>query len=121
MFWKSSLGMGRIFRLRKWPRTRRARPRFCILKVLGDLLDDGELHFVERAKTFEAARRRIEALAAGSPSQYVIYNGETGERVSIVAGGADFGTPKTELLASSSWREIEWSSRVDLVEDRVAG
>jgi len=87
MFWKSSPWHWHGTQSRKWPRTRRARPRFCILKVLGDLLDDGELHFVERAQTFEAARRRIEALAAGRPSQYVIYNGETGERVSIVAGG----------------------------------
>jgi hypothetical protein len=31
------------------------RPRFCILKVLGDVLDDGELHFVEGAQTLEAA------------------------------------------------------------------
>jgi len=61
------------------------RPRFCILKVLGDVLDDGELHLVERAQTLEAARRRIEALADVRPGQYVIYNGETGERVSFVA------------------------------------
>ena len=36
---------------------------FCILDVLGDVLDDGELHFVEAAHTLEAARRRIEALS----------------------------------------------------------
>jgi len=63
------------------------RARFCILKVLGDVLDDGELHLVERAQTLEAARRRIEALADVRPGQYVVYNGETGERVSFVADG----------------------------------
>ena len=46
-----------------------------------------ELHLVERVQTLEAARRRIEALAEVRPGQYVIYNGETGERVSFVAGG----------------------------------
>src|SRR5438034_4785135 len=42
---------------------RGARLPFCILTVVGDVLDDGELHFVETAQTFEAARRRIDALA----------------------------------------------------------
>ena len=60
------------------------RPRFCILKVLGDVLDDGELRLVERAQTLEAARRRSQALADVRPGQYVHYNGETGERVSFV-------------------------------------
>ncbi len=55
----------------------------CILGVLGDVLDDGGLHFIERAQTPEAARRRIEALADVHPGQYVIYNGETGERLWI--------------------------------------
>jgi hypothetical protein len=59
---------------------------FCILNVLGDVLDDGELQFVEAARTLKAARRRIEALAKLSPGQYVIYNGQTGERMPIVAG-----------------------------------
>lgn len=36
---------------------------FCILIVLGDVLNDGDLHFLEAAKTLEAARKRIEALA----------------------------------------------------------
>ena len=63
--------------------TRGARPPFCILAVVGDVLDDGELHFVETAQTFEAARRRIDALAKVWPRQYVIYNRETGERVFI--------------------------------------
>ncbi len=59
----------------------------CILNVLSDVLDDGELHFVEAAQTLEAAIRRIEALAKLWPGQYVIYDEQTGERVSIVAQG----------------------------------
>lgn len=62
---------------------------FCILSVLGDLLDGGELHFVEAVQTLEAARQRIEALAELRPGLYVIYNKETGERVSIMAGVGD--------------------------------
>jgi hypothetical protein len=59
---------------------------FCILMVLGDLLDGGELLFVEAVQTSEYARQRIEALAAFKPGQYVIYNEETGQRLSITAG-----------------------------------
>ena len=62
------------------------RSQYCVLAVLGDLLDGGELHFVEAVQTLEAARQRIEALAELKPGQYIIYNKETGERVSIVAG-----------------------------------
>lgn len=62
---------------------RGARLPFCILTVVGDVLDDGELHFVGTAQNFEAARRRIDALAKVWPRQYVIYNRETGERVFI--------------------------------------
>jgi hypothetical protein len=64
----------------------RMRCSFCILIVLGDLLDDGELLFVGAVQTSEDARQRIEVLAAFKPGQYVIYNEETGERVSITAG-----------------------------------
>lgn len=86
--WKRSSSYWRSVHSRKWLAVnRRVRLPFCVLKVLGDVLDDGELHFIERARTFEAARRRIGALAGVRPGQYVIYNGETGERVSIVAGG----------------------------------
>jgi hypothetical protein len=71
---------------RRWPPgTRRVRLPFCILDVLGDVLDDGELHLVERAQTLEAARRRIKTLAEVRPGQYVIYNGETGDRLLISA------------------------------------
>ncbi len=56
---------------------------FCILNVLGDVLDDGELQFVEAARTLKAARSRVEALAKSRPGQYVIYNGQTGEQLSF--------------------------------------
>lgn len=61
------------------------RLRFCILNVLGDVLDDGELEFVAAARTLKAARRRITALTKLSPGQYVIYNRQTGERLPIIA------------------------------------
>ncbi len=32
------------------------RLRFCILKLRGDMLDEGELHFVEAAQTLDAAK-----------------------------------------------------------------
>jgi hypothetical protein len=46
--------------------------RFCIVQVLGDVLNDGEIRFVEAAETLEAAKRRIETLAASLPGEYVI-------------------------------------------------
>jgi len=61
------------------------RQPFCILSVLGDVLDDGELQFVEAARTLKDARRRIEALAKLSPGQYTIYNRQTGERMPIIS------------------------------------
>jgi hypothetical protein len=61
------------------------REPFCILSVLGDVLDDGELQFVEAARTLKDARRRIEALAKLSPGQYTIYNGQTGECMPIIS------------------------------------
>jgi hypothetical protein len=60
---------------------------FCILSVLGDVLDEGELHFVEAAQSIDAAKARVKALAEVWPGEYVIYNAETGERVSVTAGG----------------------------------
>jgi hypothetical protein len=59
---------------------------FCILNVLGDMLDDGELQFVEAAQTLDAAKARAQALAELWPGEYVIYDVATGERVSITAG-----------------------------------
>ena len=68
---------------------------FCILKLLGDILDDGELVFLEAAQTLDAARRRIETLSESPASQYVIYNKDTGERLNIAASpsvGLTLGT-----------------------------
>jgi hypothetical protein len=59
---------------------------FCILNVRGDVLDDGELHFIEAAHSLEAAGRRIEALSELWPGEYIIYDEQTGERVSVIAG-----------------------------------
>jgi len=53
--------------------------------VLGDVLDDGELHFVEAAQSLEAAKVRVQALAEVWPGEYVIYDEATGERVVITA------------------------------------
>jgi hypothetical protein len=36
---------------------------FCILNVLGDVLNDGELHFMEAAQSLDAAKERVQALA----------------------------------------------------------
>ncbi|HZV86979.1 MAG TPA: hypothetical protein VFF95_05485 [Candidatus Binatus sp.] len=60
---------------------------FCILNVLGDVLDDGELYFLEAAQTLDAAKARVQSLAEMCPGQYVIYDEETGERVAITSGG----------------------------------
>ncbi len=65
------------------------RQPFCILNVLGDMLDDGELHFVEAAQTLAAAKTRVQALAELWPGEYVIYDAATGERVSISAGDGE--------------------------------
>ena len=65
------------------------RSPFCILSVNGDLLDGGELHFIEAAQTFEAAQQRSEALAESRPGQYVIYSQETGESFFIPAEPKD--------------------------------
>ncbi len=59
------------------------RARFCILKVSGDVLEDGESVFLGAAETLEIARRRVEALAEFWRGQYVIYDELTGNRVSI--------------------------------------
>ena len=62
------------------------RQPFCILNVRGDMLGDGELHFVEAAQTLDAAKARVQTLAELWPGEYVIYVAATGERVSITAG-----------------------------------
>ena len=63
------------------------RSSFCILIILGDLLDYGEIRFVEAAETPEGAKRRIETLATSLPCEYVIYDEETGARLSVSAHG----------------------------------
>jgi hypothetical protein len=63
------------------------RHAYCILSVLGDLLDDGELCFVEMAQTLDAAKARVESLAELCPGEYVIYDEATGECVSVTADG----------------------------------
>lgn len=47
----------------------RMRSHYCVLTVLGDLFDGGELHFLEAVQTLEDARQRIEALAEFNPGQ----------------------------------------------------
>ena len=59
---------------------------FCILSVLGDVLDDGELYFVEAAQSLDAAKARVQSLAELLPGEFVIYDEATGERVSVTAG-----------------------------------
>ena len=62
------------------------RQPFCILNVVGDVLDDGELYLVETAQTLDAAKARVQALAELLPGEFVIYDKATGERVSVTAG-----------------------------------
>ncbi len=57
---------------------------FCILNVLGDVLDDGELNFVEAAQSLDAAKARVQSLAELWPGEFVIYDAATGERVSVI-------------------------------------
>jgi hypothetical protein len=59
------------------------RARFCILKVFGDVLDDGESVFLGAEETLERAKRRVEALAEFWRGEYVIYDELTGDRVSL--------------------------------------
>jgi hypothetical protein len=60
---------------------------FFILNVRGDVLDDGELYFVEAAQSLDAAKARVQSLAELLPGDFVIYNEATGERVSVTADG----------------------------------
>jgi hypothetical protein len=77
-------------------RSFRMRLPFCILNVLGDVLDGGELHFVEAAQTLGAARRRIKTLAESRPGEYIIYDGQSGEMVPVIAEAK----PRTLFLKS---------------------
>ena len=56
---------------------------FCILYMLGDVLDDGELHFVEAARSLDDAKARVQALTKLWPREYIIYDKATGECMSI--------------------------------------
>ena len=59
---------------------------FFILNVLGDVLDGGELYFVEAAaKPRRCKSARVQSLAELLPGEFVIYNEATGERVSVTA------------------------------------
>ena len=80
---------------------------FCILNVLGDVLDNGELRLVGSAKTLEAARRRIRALRQSHPGEFVIYNQQTGERVSMKAGAEKAEAPLLPRLGRGFWRKIQ--------------
>ena len=53
---------------------------------LGDVLDGGELYFVEAAQSLDAAKARVQSLAELLPGEFVIYDEATGERVSVTAG-----------------------------------
>jgi hypothetical protein len=55
------------------------RQAFCILKVLGDVLDDGELHLIETAPNIEVAKARVQVLAEFRAGEYVIYDEATGK------------------------------------------
>lgn len=59
------------------------RPSFCILNVRGDVLDGGELYFVEAAQSLDAAKSRVQSLAESWPGEFVIYDEATGDRVPV--------------------------------------
>ena len=59
---------------------------FCILSVLGDMLDDGELRFVEAARTLDAAKARVRSLSKVTPGEYVIYDVATGSEYPFARG-----------------------------------
>jgi len=56
----------------EWLGGQEVRLPFCILNVLGDVLDDGELNFVEAASSLDAAKARVQSLAESWPGDYVI-------------------------------------------------
>ena len=98
--------------------------RFCIVQVLGDVLDYGEIRFVEAAETLEDAKRRIETLATSLPGEYVIYDEETGARLSVNALGkgrtdATYATSRADLVTEplSNLTRDGVKSRADGFED----
>ncbi len=76
----------------------------CILDVLGDVRNDGELRFVGAAKTLEAAKRRIRALGQSNPGEFVIYNQQTGQRVSVKAGAEKASAPLRPYFGRGFWK-----------------
>lgn len=78
---------------------------FCILNVLGDVLNDGEYRFVAAAKTLEAARRRIRTLGGSRPGEFVIYNQQTGERVSMQIGTERVVAPLLPQFGRGFWKQ----------------
>jgi len=62
------------------------RQPFCILVLVGDLLDGGELTLVGTAHSLDDAKLRIAELAEIRPGEYIIYDADTGDRVHVTAG-----------------------------------
>jgi hypothetical protein len=53
-------------------------PPFDIFKV-----DTGSVRWLEAAEDLERAKARVKVLAASSPGEYLIFNHQTGKRVSV--------------------------------------
>jgi hypothetical protein len=53
-------------------------PPFDIFKV-----DTGSMRWLEAAEDLERAKARVQVLAASAPGEYLIFNHQTGKRVSI--------------------------------------
>lgn len=80
------------------------RQPFCILNVLGDVLNDGELRLVGAAATLEAAKRGIRALGQSNPGEFVIYSQQTGERLSMKSGAEKARAPLLPYFGRGFWK-----------------
>lgn len=82
------------------------RQPYCILSVVGDVLDDGELCFVEAVQTLDAAKERVQSLAELCPGQYVIYDeGPSGTGTCEKIDSRDFrGDPKSIRTSRTSFQ-----------------
>ena len=85
--WMTAAARPSVGPLSDWPWSSQTRRPYCILNVLGDVLDDGEVRFVGATKTLKAARRCIKARGESRLGEFVIYNQETGERMPIKGEG----------------------------------